>query len=380
VISQSEIEIPKSKMRFDCPRKEFFEAVSAANAASSVRTSVAILQNLKIEALDNAIRVVGCDGEMWVERDVTCMVTEPGSICVPAKFLNDIVSSLPEGDVTLRTLEGNNVLLSQGASEYRMLSLDAADFPEPPTFGGEGELRVKMGVLRNAVDSVLYAVSSDTHRQVLTGVLFTYNGQTLTLVATDTHRLAVRRLEQAGIGSSVNVVVPEKALKAIKSLPIADDQEVAILFGGGRAGVDAGGAKVISQLLAGTYPNWERVVPNESTRVWSVEADQLEEKVRRTMILARDNANRVRFRGNGDQIMIAARSEEKGEAKEEVPMVSQNGDVEIAFNGKYVQDAIGAIDGPGVRIEMTESSRPAVFRPADDDTGYFCVIMPMALA
>ncbi|AIE87991.1 DNA polymerase III subunit beta [Fimbriimonas ginsengisoli] len=367
-------------MKFDCPRKEFFEAVSAAAAAASVRTSVNILQNLKIEADGGGIRVMGCDGEMWVERDVACMVSEPGAICVPARLLNDLVSSLPDGDTQLRTLEGNAVMLQQGASEYRMVSLDPADFPEPPAFGGDGELRLKMGVLRNAVDSVAYAVSSDFHRQVLTGVLFTYDGRILTLVATDTHRLAVRRLEQEGIGSSVNVVVPEKALKAIKGLPVNDDAEVAILFGGGRVGVEAGGAKVISQLLAGTYPNWERVVPNESTRVWSVEADQLEEKVRRTMILARDNANRVRFKGAGDQILIAARSEEKGEAKEEVDMVSQNGEVEIAFNGKYVQDALQPIEGPGVRIEMTESSRPAVFRPADDETGYFCVIMPMALA
>jgi len=367
-------------MKFDCPRKEFFEAVSAATAAASTRTSVTILQYLKIEAHSAGIRVMGCDGEMWVERDVPCMVSEPGSICVPARFLSDLVSSMPDGDIQIRTLEGNSVMLEQGASEYRMMSLDPSDFPEPPSVGGDGELTLKMGMLRNAVDSVIYAVSSDSHRQVLTGVLFTYNGQTLTLVATDTHRLAVRRIEKEGIGATLNAVVPEKALKSIKALPVSDDHEVSVVFGGDRVGVEVGNAKVVSQLLAGTYPNWERVVPSESTRVWSVEADQLEEKVRRAMILARDNANRVRFRGFGDQILIAARSEEKGEAKEEVLMVPQNGDVEIAFNGKYVQDALGPIDGPGVRIEMTESSRPAIFRPADDESGYFCVIMPMALA
>jgi DNA polymerase III subunit beta len=366
-------------MRLDCPRKDFFEAVNAAFQAASTRTSVHILQNLKIEAGASGMRVVGCDGEMWVERRVACMVTEPGAICLQGKLLNDIVSSMPDGDLSVRTLEGNGVLLQQGASEYRMLSLAPEDFPEPPDFSGEAELTLKMGVLRNAVDSVLFAVSGDQHRQILTGVLFIYNGQTLTLVATDTHRLAVRRLEQPGVGDSINYVVPEKALKAIKALPVAEDDEVVLRFGGGRIGVEANGAKVISQLLAGTYPNWERVVPTEHTRVWSVEVDQLEEKVRRTLILAQDNAYRLRFKGQDDQIIIAARSEEKGEAKEEVPMVAQNGDVEIAFNGRYVKEALSPIEGPGVRIEMTESSRPAIIRPADGDTGYFCVIMPMAL-
>jgi DNA polymerase III subunit beta len=366
-------------MRIDCPRKEFFDAVNAAAAAASQRTSVNILQHLKIETHEGGIRVLGCDGEMWVERAVACMVHEPGAICLQASLLKDLVSSMPEGDLELKTLDGQGALLTQGASEYRLQTLDAADFPEPPEFGGDGELTMTMSALRAAIDSVIYAVSTDAPRLVLTGVFFSYDGATLTMVATDTHRLAVRKVEQAGIGSNTTAIVPEKALKALKVLPVSDDQPITLRFGSGRVGAEAGGAKVVSQLLAGAYPNWERVVPSEATRFWSVEADQLLEKVRRTLILAKDNANRVRFRGLGDQIMIAARSEEKGEAKEELAMISDNGDIEIAFNGRYVLDALAAIHGPGLKIEMTESSRPAVFRPADDE-GYFCVIMPMALA
>lgn len=367
-------------LKLDCPRKEFLEAVSLAGTASMGRTSLPLLQNLKLEAADGGLRVLGCDSEMWVERRVACMVDDPGAICVQSKLLLDLVNSLPEGDVQLSVLEGQNLLMQQGASEYRMLTLEASDFPEPPDFGGEGELALPMGQLREAVDSVIFAVSADAHRPILTGVLFTYDGETLTLVATDTHRLAVRRLRQTGFGSNLTAVVPEKALKAIKHLPLSDDDTVTIKFGNGRLGVDAGGAKVVAQLLAGTYPNWERVVPAEFTRTWTVELDQLEERVKRTMIFARDNANRIKFRGQGDEIVISARSEEKGEGKEEVPMVSSNGDVEIAFNGKYVLDALGPIRGTGVRVEMSESSRPAVFRGADDGESYFCVIMPMALA
>src|SRR5580704_459040 len=185
-------------MKLDCPRKEFFEAVSAAAAAASVRTSVNILQYLKIEARDGWITVMGCDGEMWVEREVACMVSDPGAICLQARLLTDIVSSMPDGDIELMTLEANGVLLRQGASEYRMISLDAEDFPEPPLFGGDGELRLQMGLLRKAVDSVIYAVTPEQHKAVLTGVLFSYNGKVLTLVATDTHRLAVRKIDQEG--------------------------------------------------------------------------------------------------------------------------------------------------------------------------------------
>jgi len=365
-------------LKIDCPRKELFEALSTANAAASGRSPMPILQNLKLDAGDAGVRILGCDGEMWVERQVACMVEDGGSICVQSKLLNDLVGTLPDGDVSLTTSETQGMLLKQGASEYRMLTLDPTDFPEPPAFGGDTELAIRMGDFREAVESVIFAVSTDNHRPVLTGVFFSYDGNELTLVATDTHRLAVRRISQPGGGASFNAVIPDRALRAIKALPVGDDTVITISFGGGRLGVEAGGARVISQLLNGPYPNWERVVPSESTRTWQVEVDQLAEKTKRVMILARDNANRVRMTGNGDNLLLSARSEEKGEAKEEVPMVPSNGDVEIAFNGKFVQDALAPIKGPGLRVEMTESSRPAIFRPADDE-GYFCVIMPMAL-
>jgi DNA polymerase-3 subunit beta len=366
-------------LKLDCPKKDLSEALNLASTATRGNTPQTILQNLKIEAKDAGMRVLACDGEMWIERDLACMVHETGTTLVQAKLLTDLINSLPEGDVQLSLLDHQGMLLQQGASEYRVHAQDSEDFPEPPDYGGEGELTLAMGVLRNAIDSVLYAVSTDMHRQILTGVQFAYDGTTLTLVATDTHRLAVRRIQQPGIGSNLSAVVPERALRAIKSLPLGDDASITVRFGVGRLGVHAGGAKVVAQLLVGAYPNWDRVVPTEFTRSWSCEVDQLSDRIKRTLILARDSANRVKFQGSGETIVLSARSEEKGEAKEEVGMVSSNGDIEIAFNGKYVLDALGAMNGPGVRIEMTESSRPAVFRPADDDS-YFCVVMPMALA
>ncbi len=367
-------------MRLECPRKELFDAINAATSAASARTALPILQSLKVDASDGQVRVLGCDGEMWIERKVACMVHEPGAICLQARLLCDLVSSMGEGSIELKTLDGQGVLLTQGASEYRMVSLDAEDFPEPPEYGGESELRLPLSTLREAVDSVSFAVSTDFHRQVLTGVLFVYDGSKLTLVATDTHRLAVRVIEQSGIGSNMTAVVPEKALRAIKSMPLSEDAEVEIRFDSVRLGVEAGGMKVVSQLLAGTFPNWERVIPSDPNRSWSIERDQLGEKVKRTMILARDSAFRVRFKGSGDQVLLSAKSEEKGEAKEELTIVSDNGDIEIAFNGKYVLEALQPIIGPGVKVTMTESSRAAVIRPADDDQDYLCVIMPMALA
>lgn len=351
-----------------------------ANTAASGRSPNTILHNLKIEAYTGGVRLLGCDGEMWVQRELPCLTDEQGALCVNAKLLVDLVGALHDGDLHLQTQDHQGMLLQQGDSEYRMLTLDPSDFPEPPDYGGDQELSLPMGLLREAIDSVIFAASGDSHRPVLSGVHFQCDGETLTLVATDTHRLAVRRIPLPGTQvGPFKANVPERALRAMKALPLGDDDILTIRFGGGRLGVEAGGAKIVSQLLEGVYPNWERVVPSESTRKWMVDREQLTDKLKRILILARDSAMRVKFTGRGEGVLMSARSEEKGEAKEELPVVAENGDVEIAFNGQFIMQAIQPIKGEGLRVEMTESMRPAVFRPTDDDGSYYCVIMPMAL-
>ncbi|MBW7927496.1 MAG: DNA polymerase III subunit beta [Fimbriimonadaceae bacterium] len=365
-------------MKFDCQRSHLFDAVTLAHIAASSRTPLAILQNLRLEAAGNQLIVLGCDGEMWVQRSVPCFVHEEGSVCLQGRLLFDIVKSLPEGDCTLTVNAQGSALLQEGNSEYRMMALSAEDFPPMPDTGSEATLTIPMQTFRSAVDSVAYAVATDSHRPVLTGVLMRYDGESLTMVATDTHRLAHRKISGEGWGAEVGAIVPEKALRAIAKMPIPDDQAVTIRFGDQRLGVSADGAEMVCQLLPEPYPNWERVVPQEFTRTWTVEVDQLREKVNRVMIIARESANRVKFSGKANEVVVSSRSEEKGDAKEELPMIGTGGDLDIAFNGEYVRDAVKPITGAGARIELTESSRPAVIRSVDDDS-YFCVIMPMAL-
>lgn len=374
-------------MRLDVPRREFHEAAAMANVAAAGRTSIELLQSLKLEANQIGLRILGCDGELWVERTVPCVVHDLGSWCVSGKLLVDLLGSLPDGDLHLE-VDGHALVLSQGPSVYRVNVHDAADFPEIPDLDGDNRLAMPADTLKSAIDSVLYAVAKDGHRQILTGVLFECDGATLRLVSTDTHRLALRRLQLSGdgtgpmIGSELNYVLPEKALRLARNLPAPDGKPIEIRFAERRMAIDVPSVRLVSQLIEGTFPAYERVIPTEFTRTWTVEIDQLAEKIKRTMILARDNAGRVCFFGDGDQLILTARSEEKGEAKEEVPMLSTGPALETAFNGAYVLDVLNALSGmgsSGVRIEMTEGQRPAVFRSADDLEGYLAVIMPMAL-
>src|SRR6476659_6620571 len=160
------------------------------------------------------------------------------------------------------TLEGTVVFMRANQSEWKLLALPAEEFPPIPEVASESQLTLPMGEFRQAVDSVAFAVSDDMSRAYLTGVLFQYDGHLLTMVATDTHRLAVNRLHREGLGSPLTAIVPEKALKTIKQMPVAEDEPITLNMDNSRLYVDCGSAKMVAQLLSGQYPNWERVVPS----------------------------------------------------------------------------------------------------------------------
>ncbi len=364
-------------MKLQCARKDLVEAVGFVAPVAGVRSPQPLLQTLRLEAADGKLTLLACDSEMWAERVILAAIEEPGTVCVQSKVLYDLLAALPDGPVNIE-VSGGNMVIQAGASDWRLMCFPADDFPLIPQFNSMAELKMSFAEFGDAVDSVVYAVADDSARMVLTGVLFTYDGERMTLVATDTHRLAVLKMPKAGMGSNVNAVVPGKAIRSIKALPLNSGDEITIQFDTMRLMVDAGDARIVSQLLSGSYPNWEKVVPEQHTRTWTLDRAELADNLKRTMILAKDSANRVRFGGQAETVLISAKSEEKGESKEEIAAVMDNGDIEIAFNGKYVLDAIAALKADAVVAQMTESSRPALFKPSEGDDR-FCVIMPMAL-
>ncbi|MCC6403713.1 MAG: DNA polymerase III subunit beta [Fimbriimonadaceae bacterium] len=366
-------------MNLSCDKKAFQAALNIASAATSQRTAHVYHQSIRIVAEDAKLTLTGNDGEMWATASCPAEVGDPGEICVQQRLLAEIVGVLPEGTLELE-LRGTQLWLRLGHGEWLLTTFPADEFPPEQTVSEGASLTLPMGELNAAVESVIYAVSDDSSRQHLTGVLFQYDGNELSLVATDTHRLAVKRLRREGIGNNVDAIVPAKALRAIKQLPVDAETEIVLRLDSERLSVDVGSARVVTQLLSGQYPSWERVVPREFTRQWTVDRNELLDNVRRVLVIGKDNANRIRFSGKDDRVMISARSEDRGEANQEIPAISRNGDVEIAFNGRYIVDALMAMPGDGVVAELTEPSRPAVIRPAEGGEDRFCVVMPMALS
>jgi DNA polymerase-3 subunit beta len=362
------------------PRKEILEAAQLAGAPSQGRSHVLpAFQCMLLEATDGHIRLVGSDGEVWVERQISAEVEEPGALAVASRLFTDLLNSLPEELVAMEQPSAGSLKLSVSHSEYRVVGLPAEDFPFPSEISAEGSIRIPFKDFRLMVDSVEYAAADENQgRPILSGVLFKYDGERLTTVATDTHRLALRNKELPSLGDSVEFVLPKRALGVIKRLPVGDETELKITFSKRQLSVETEGARIVSQLLEDSYPQYERVIPKEFTRRWVFDAEQFTSALKRASILAKESGFRGVFASEGDKVLLKVRSEGVGEGTEEIDVVKEGEDTEIAFNLRYLLDAVDPIEGEGVVLEITESERPAVLRGSDSPE-YFCVIMPMAL-
>lgn len=368
-------------MTIDCPRRELFEAVQLAGSPSTGRaTTLPIFQSLLFEAEPGKVRLLGCDGEMWVERTMAANVSNGGSLAVQARLMNDILGQLPEGELRIEQPNGASLRLSLAASEFRVVGMTAEDFPGIPDVTGQATVKIKKSDLLKMVGAVDFAVAKENQgRPVLTGVLFHYDGEKLKTVATDTHRLAVITADYPGLGQAVTAVVPDRAIQVIKKLPTNDSEEITLTFSEDKLMVVSDGTRLVSQLLRGEFPAYERVFPSSSTRKWLLDRESFASALKRAGVLARESAQRVVLKSDGDHVIMNSRSEGIGEGKEEMEIVKEGSDLEIAFNGRYLLDALGPIDTPGVALEMTENDRPAVIRPSEASNDYTCVIMPMAL-
>ncbi|MEN3002586.1 MAG: DNA polymerase III subunit beta [Armatimonadota bacterium] len=362
-------------MKLRCNREQLDDALSVVVQAVASRSTLPILSHLYLEAQGDELRLLGSDLEQWVECRIPAIVGETGATTVSAKLLADLVGSLNTEAVNLETGDRYQLILQAGDSRYQLVGLPADQYPPVPELETGTQITVPAELFREMVDSVEFAVSREEVRPTLAGIRMEYDGSNLRLVATDTHRLAVRDAQLGDGGEPASAIVPLKAIHLLQKLPTSDT--LTMQLGTHRAAFIGENASVVTQLIEGQYPNYQRVIPQEYTRRWVLMVDEFRDALRRAYLIAKSNANKVYLRTEGEKLVITAQGD-VGEAKEAVDLVREGDDLEIAFNAKYVLDVLEVLESEGVAIELTESLRPAVFKPADR-SDYLCVIMPMAL-
>lgn len=380
----------RTSLKAVCERKDLFEGVQTVGHAVSGRTPLPILSHILVQAEENALRLVATDMELSISLAIPARVEEAGGLTAPARLLTELLGTLPDKDVAISVDRSHAVKVKCDRSDYKLLGLPADEYPGIPEVKDETSFRVPQRVLRDMIKQTIFAVSADEARAILTGILVVFEENTLKFVATDTHRLAVRSAPVTGGHGAQSAIVPARAMTELQRILVDEDGDVLVRLSEnhaqfitpGREGAE--GISLVSQLIQGQFPNYQRVIPTQHTKKLTLETGPVLRAVRRASIVARENANRVILKTLDDHLTITAESSMQGAAYEEVEVVREGDDVEIAFNAKYLMDVLGVVDEEGFHLELTEPLKPGLLRPAAD-TGdgaageYLCILMPMQI-
>lgn len=369
-------------MKFIANKVVLYQALQNVSRAVSGRSTLPILGNVLIDAQKDGVHMVTTDLEIGIQCSLEANVSQAGSLTVPAKMLGEVVGSLPEEEISLQSDENNSLTLTCGKSEYLINGLPAEEFPALPEVSQELSLSISQPDLREMIRKTVFAASLDETRAILTGVLLVWEGNLIKGVATDTHRLAVREIPvEASAEKKITVIVPARALHELsRSLREEDEAQVEMNIGESQILFKMDHLLLVSRLIEGQFPNFERVIPSETPTRISANREELLSAIRRAAIVARAEANKLIFRpgGNGGSLVITAESGEVGKAHEEVAINLEGEAVEIAFNAQYLMDALSVMDSEAVEIGLGGPLNPGLIKPAGA-TDCLYVVMPMQI-
>lgn len=368
-------------MKALCTRKELLEGVQTAAKIVPAKSAWAIYSHLLLRTDGDSLKLSATDPDlMSLQCSVPAKVMEEGSTTVPARQFLEILSALPEADVSLESDEHNMLSVLCEKSKYKMKGMAGDEFPPINEVGDEATFVMSQALLKEMIGQTIFATSPDDSRVVLTGINLILTGDTLSLVSTDTHRLALRTSGVLEATGDCNVIVPGRAMNELGRVLSSDENEKVfvraaqnyILF-------QVDDITLTCRLIDGQFPSYDRVIPTGYERRLTIPAAQLQSALRRASIVARDNSNRVVFKTSGEQIIITAESPDVGNAMEEVEVAREGDDIEIAFNAKYLLDVLSVIGSEGLYIELTTPLKQGLIKPTEGSF-YSYVIMPMQLS
>jgi DNA polymerase-3 subunit beta len=314
-------------------------------------------------------------------------VIQPGNITLPVKKFASIVKVLPDQEVHFE-LEGEVLVrLSSGGSHFKILGLAADDFPKLPQLSIDQKIDVNQKQLVRMLKSISYAQSRDENRYILNGVYFLAEDNSIHFIATDGRRLALVSQEAPGCNFQKNVIVPAKTIAELeRTLGIGEgvqilmaDKQIAFLVDveSGHSGGICENIYIVSKIIEGKYPNYKQVIPSSSDYRVRLDREQLLSVVQRVALVADEKNYSIRLKLSDNLLEVSAKSSVYGEARENLPIVYGEEQVEIAFNPQFLVDPLKVLANEEVYFEFKNELSPGIIKTNDT---FLCVIMPLRIS
>lgn len=366
-------------MKFRVNRETLLKPLQVAGGVVERRQTLPILSNVLLQVSGDTLTITGTDLEVELTATTRISEGEPGEITVPGRKLIDICRTLPEGAEIEFKLEDGKALVRSSRSRFTLATLPANDFPATDAVSGGIEFTLRQDQLKALIERTQFCMANQDVRYYLNGMLLEVDREVVKAVATDGHRLAYSQIA-ADVGVSVKhqVIVPRKGIAELARLLIDKEDPVEIRMNGNHIRLNFGGMVMTSKLIDGRFPDYERVIPRQSSREVIADREGLRQALARAAILSNEKYRGVRIELSDGRLRALVSNPEQEEAEEEVEVEYQGDVFEIGFNVGYILDALNAVREEKVRLGLTDANSSCLLHGVDNTSTRY-VIMPMRL-
>ena len=345
------------------------------------KNTIPILANVLMDAKGEQVSFLATDLEVGLRSKCAATVSKSGSITLPAKKFFEIVKSLPETDIRIAEDKGG-VKIAADRFDSRMQTLPREDFPTLPESGTTTTAMLPRSAVKEMVAKTQFAITGEDTRFFLNGALFVLRPDEMSLVATDGHRLALVTVPRDGKAKKdaeeSKAILPKKTLGELGRLLSEGEGDINYERGENHLFFDVGGRLLISRMIDGQFPAYERVIPKGNDKHIEFERDRLTNAVKRVALLSNERSRAVKIQIDKGKVDVTSSSPDLGEAKETLPVEYSGGTMQICFNAQYVLDFLAAVSTEVVSLDLKDEVSQAVMKPVGaEGYDYTYVIMPM---
>jgi len=374
-------------MELTLPRIDLQKELQLCQGVVEKRSTIPILSNVLLKATKDSLEIAATDLDVTIQSSCAGNVVEEGGLTIEARRFLDIIRSLPEDQVTLKTEENDALRIESGSAKFRLLGLPAEDYPTLPKVDQKSAFEVPLDELKTMVEKVAFAITHEETRFQLNGALLKLFPEKMEMVATDGHRMALitypREFAALTKKDALTMLIPRKALHELSRIEEADEEgNVQFGISENHLYFVAGKRTLMARMIDVNFPNYMEVIARDNERRVVVNRERLSNTIRRVAIVANERTRAVRCDFEPGKLTVSSTNAELGDAREIVPIDYAEDSFHIGLNAGYLTDFLNAIDTDNVTLDLKDESSQCIGRPLGDDDlpyEYIYVVMPMRI-
>lgn len=366
-------------MHITFPKANLQKAINVLQKVSQNKTSFNLPGAIYITTKNGQVELQGNDFELGIRLTIDGDIKEPGTLVVGSRYFQELIRKLPGDTIELyKPEDGNSLTITSGSSEFNLVTLHPDDFSLVEQIHDQDHVNIDSFTMKELIDLTNYAAATDEDRPVFTGALLEINENEVTMVATDTHRMAVKKITiDEPATTPMRAIIPTKTLAEVsRLLPTDNPAMINIIWNRTQIVFNFESIYIISRLIEGTYPEYEKVIPSQFDSSAVIDRREFAGAVDRVSLLAKDiSYNVIRYDWSESNVTLSTQNTEIGMAKEDVAVEFKGTPFTISFNGRYISDILRHSTGDNIHLFLKQNG-PVVIRQ-DNNPNYTYVVTPV---